>query len=344
MAETREYGALGEGGAVRQYSLRNKNGMEVRCIDYGCRITNILLPAKDGPVDVVLGFDGLAGYEADKSACHGAFVGRYANRIEGARLEVGGKEYRLTLNDGGNFLHGSFANRLFEGEVIGETSVTFTYTSPDGEDGFPGELWLGVTYTLTDQNELIFDYRAVSRADTHINLTNHSYFNLSGDFSRSIEDHLLWLNSRHFLEADAALCPTGRMPAAAGGAFDFTREKPIGRDIGAKDPQLEIGGGYDHCFILEKESPTGLAQAARALHPQSGRALLVYTTQPAVQFYTGNFLDGTPGKGGLPMARRSGFCLETQHYPCTPSHPDFPPTLLRAGEKFHELTVLQFEF
>ncbi|MDL2325221.1 galactose mutarotase [Ruminococcaceae bacterium OttesenSCG-928-A16] len=341
MATQTDYGRTQNGEQVYQFTLTNKNGVEVRCINYGCRLTHFFAPAPGGEIaDILLGYDNLAGYEAD-TASHGAFIGRYANRIKGAAFTIEGKTYNLLKNNGGNYLHGSLRNRVFSAEIIGENSVSFTYLSPDGEDGFPGELRVTVIYTLTDQNELMMDYRAFSSAATHVNFTNHSYFNLAGEGTPSMENQLLWLNSKTFLEEDSELCPTGNIIEVAGGALDFTQEKPIGRDIEADDPQIKGAGGYDHAFILNKDTPRELVLAAIARHPETGRSLRVYTTQPSMQFYTGNFLTGQPGKNGHTYPRRSAFCLETQHYPSSPGHPHFPSTLLLKGEKIHEITVYQ---
>lgn len=344
MIEPKPYGVTQGGQVVRQYTLQNANGLRLCCIDYGCRITNLWVPGADGEAaDVILGYDALADYEKDTSSYQGAFIGRYANRIQNASFILNGKTYKLLQNDGQNYLHGSFASRVWGAEQLGDNSVSFAYTSPDGEDGFPGEVWVGVTYTLTDQNELHMDVRAHSDADTYVNFTNHSYFNLAGNGSGPVLDHRLWLNSTEILEAGSDLCPTGRVLDVQGGAFDFTAEKPIGQDIGAEDPQIQTGGGYDHCFILQKQEAGTLSQAASVAEPKSGRRMWVYTTQPAVQVYTGNFLtDEMIGKGGAPLGYRGGFCLETQHYPSSPGHPEFPTTLLTAGDKFHEVTIWQF--
>lgn len=344
MAIQAEYGTTKQGEPVHQFTLKNETGMEVRCINYGCRLTHLFAPGKNGAVaDVLLGYDDLAAYERD-TTFQGAFIGRYANRIEGAAFSIGGKAYTLPANEGKNYLHGSFHQRVFNAEIIGNNSVTFTYESPDGEDGFPGNLWVGVTYTLTDENELILDYRAVSDADTYVNFTNHGYFNLAGTGSGDVYGHKLWLGSTSFLENNAESCPTGRILPAAGGAFDFTTEKPIGQDMGLPDPQLVLGHGYDHCFVLDKQRAGTLTPAAIVREETGGRTLHLYTTQPGVQFYTGNYLNpDVPGKGGKPLAPHSGFCLETQHFPCSPSHPEFPSTLLPAKDKFHETTILKFE-
>ena len=338
------FGTTGDGRQVEKFVLSSENGIEIHCTNYGCRITNVLLPDKKGnKTDIVLGFNTLEEYEKDTSF-QGTFVGRYANRISGGKFTLNGVETQVAQNENGNFLHGSLHKAVFDVEVIGENSISFTYTSPDGEDGFPGEVWFGVIYTLTDQSELVMDYRAVATEDTVVNLTNHSYFNLAGEGTVDLSGQTLWLGSQEFLEAGENLCPTGRRLEVAGGAFDFREEKPILRDIGAFDPQIIIGKGYDHCFIIEKLRPAALAMAAIARHPASGRTLRVFTTQPGVQLYTGNYLDGTQlGKSGKPLGKRSGFCLETQHFPDSPNQPEFPSTLLEAGQKMHEITVWQFQ-
>lgn len=345
MALREIYGVTKDNQEVEKFILQNKNGLAVHCINYGCCLTSILVPdSSGGTEDVLLGYDSLSGYEYDTSY-QGALVGRYANRIKAGEFEIEGKKYSLTKNDSGNYLHGSLNSKVFDAELIGDNSISFTYTSPEGEDGFPGELWVGIIYTLTDENELVMDYRAVPRAATHVNLSNHAYYNMSGQNELSVSEQTLWLNSSSMLETGQDLCPTGRVIDISGGAFDFTEAKPIGRDIGKDDPQLQVAGGYDHCFILDKSRPSALSMAAIARDPVSGRTMRVYTTQPAVQFYSGNFLDSSvAGKNGRPFAKRSGFCLETQHYPCSPNIPDFPTTLLEAGEKYHNITVHQFSW
>lgn len=340
MAITRtHYGTLPDGRQVSQFTLRNAAGVEVRCINYGCRLTHLFVPGRKGPVDILLGFDNLEGYMQDISY-QGAFVGRYANRIKNAQFKLNGKTYSLTKKSGENYLHGSFSNALFGAETVGENSLSFAYASPDGEDGFPGEMYVCVVYTLTEQNEFVMNYRARCSADTHINLTNHAYFNLAGPASGDVLAQELQLFAPCFLEPDDTFCPTGRVLPVAGTPMDFTSSKPIGRDIAASYPPLQTTGGYDHCYILQKPTPAGLSLAATAREVASGRCLQVYTTQPAVQLYTGNALVGAPGKGGAKLARHSGFCLETQHYPCSPLHPSFPSTRLEAGQNYEEVTAL----
>lgn len=345
MAKIISFGKTKEGTPVNTYILRNCNGLEVHFINYGCRLTQILIPQQEGgPVDVLLGYDSLEGYEQDKAG-HGAFIGRYAGRIIGGKFTIDGKSYQLPQNDGDNFLHGSLAHKVFKGTVLGDNSVSLNYTSPAGEDGFPGQLEVQVLYTLTDENELVMDIRAITDAPTYLNLTNHSYFNMEGQQSGTIGNQMLWLNSKEILEASNDLTATGQVVKTKNTPFDFTQEKPIGRDLMANDPQIELAGGFDHTFVLEKARPKALTLAAVAKDPASGRTMDIHTTQPAVQFYTGNFLgNGPAGKGGRIMTKQSGFCLETQHYPGSPNHTEFPTTLLRPDERFHEVTVYQFRW
>jgi aldose 1-epimerase len=337
------FGVAADGRRVDQFELRNGNGVTVRCVPYGCRITSILLPAASGHRDIVLGFDSLDQYEAD-GAGHGAFIGRYANRIEGASVRIGGRDYRLLKNDGGNFLHGSLNKRLFTAESEARNSVTFKTVSRDGEDGFPGNLSITVRYALDDGNRLTMEYFAATDADTHVNLTNHAYFNLAAGMDETIENHLLRVESGAFLETTEKLIPTGRVIPVNGTPFDFRGWKTIGRDINSGDINLKYGRGYDHCFLIERKGPAGLSLAAEARSPDGELTMKVFTTQPAVQFYTGNFLDGTAHGKGRQISRRAGFCLETQHYPDAPHHPGFPSTLLKPEEEFHETTVLEFVF
>lgn len=330
--ETIRYGTTRDGRDVDGFVLRNKNGMEVRCINYGCRITHILVPSPSGQkTNVILGYDTLAEYEADESF-QGAVVGRYANRISAARMEIGGREFKLLKNDGENYLHGSWHQKVFDGEYIGDNSVSFTYVSPHGEDGFPGEVWVSVTYTLTDVNGLVIDCRAVPEAPTHINMTNHAYFNLAG--SGDVLNHTLLLNCDTLLEIEEGITPTGRVLEAAG-VLDFTTEKPVGRDIAANDPQLLVAGGYDHCYIINRVRG-GMAFVADVKDPASGRAMKMYTSEPAVQFYSGNGL----ASAGFP--KNGALCLEAQHYPDSPHQPEFPSTLYGPGEKYHNTIIYDF--
>jgi aldose 1-epimerase len=339
----KHFGATADGRSIDQFELQNRNGVIVKCIPYGCCITNILLPSASGHADIVLGFDNLAGYESDKTG-QGAFIGRYGTRIKDAVITVGGREYKLIKNDGENYLHGNLKKRVFTAEPESEKTVTFKTVSLAGEEGFPGELRITVKYSLGDDDKFTMDYFAQTDADTYINLTNHTYFDLAEGIDETIENHLLRIESEGFLETAEDLIPTGKTIKVAGTPFDFRHQKTIGRDIGADDINLKYGRGYDHCFLIKQEEPGGLSLAAEACSPGGEHSMKVFTTQPAMQFYTGNFLDGTVTGKGRVFNRRAAFCLETQHYPDAPSHPEFPSTLLKPGEEYHETTVLEFGF
>lgn len=341
---SKPFGVTKSGEKVNEYIISNPGGLEVHVLNYGCVIKNILVPTKKGPVDVVVGHDTLADYENDfnsqGSTCCGAFVGRYANRIENAVFSVGGRAYHLEANNGKNHLHGTFPRKIYEVKSFGDT-LLLEAESPDGEDGFPGNLKISVRYILTEDNALRMDYRVSSDADTVLNLTNHTYFNLDGE--GDVLNQKLKLYASRYLEGNNETCPTGRILPVAGTPMDFTRAKPIGRDIQAEYSQLQMCGGYDHNFILDKE-PGMLALAAVARSEKTGITMETYTTQPGVQLYTSNSLqnDTRPGKTGGIYGRYQGFCLETQHYPCTPSHPEFPSVELRPGEEYHETTIYKF--
>lgn len=341
---SKPFGVTKSGEKVNEYIISNPGGLEVHVLNYGCVIKNILVPTKKGPVDVVIGHDTLADYENDfnsqSSTCCGAFVGRYANRIENAVFSVGGRAYHLEANNGKNHLHGTFPRKIYEVKSFGDT-LLLEAESPDGEDGFPGNLKISVRYILTEDNTLRMDYRVSSDADTVLNLTNHTYFNLDGE--GDVLNQKLKLYASRYLEGNNETCPTGRILPVAGTPMDFTRAKPIGRDIQAEYSQLQMCGGYDHNFILDKE-PGMLALAAVARSEKTGITMETYTTQPGVQLYTSNSLqnDTRPGKTGGIYGRYQGFCLETQHYPCTPSHPEFPSVELRPGEEYHETTIYKF--
>ncbi len=333
------YGITRNGERVTCYTLKNANGMEARFLDFGCILTHLIVPDREGkPTDVVLGYDSLSSYEAD-TAWFGAVVGRYANRIKDAAFTMNGREYRLTANDGPNHLHGALGKRMFHASV-GNESLCLTYTSPDGEDGLPGTVQISVIYSLDDRNVLTMRYEAVSDADTVLNLTNHSYFNLSGHRSGKVDDQLLQIAADQFLETADDTCPTGHILPVSG-AMDFRRLRKIGLGFPAACEQMELVGGYDHCYVLRP----GAAPAALAYSPRTGIALTVVTTQPGLQLYSGNYLEDNPlaGKGNCRYHRRSGFALETEHYPCSPNYPDFPSTVLRAGETYHETTMLQLQ-
>ena len=348
MAQIRSkpFGVTKQGANVTEYILSNPGGLTVSVLDYGCIIKNIIVPAKNGPVDVVLGHDTMADYEDDftssGSTCCGAFVGRYANRIENATFSVGGKTYQLEANNGPNHLHGCFSRKLYRVKAFGDT-LLMEAESPDGEDGFPGNLKLAVRYTLTEDNTFRMDYRVSSDADTIVNLTNHSYFNLNGE--GDILGQKLRIYASNYLEGNNQTCPTGAILPVANTPMDFTEGKLIGRDIDTGFAQTTmVGGGYDHCFVIDRARGSSQSICAWVTSEKTGISMKLYTTQPGIQLYTGNFLQDcpTPGKGGVPMHKYGGFALETQHYPCCPSHPEFPTTVLRAGKVFRATTTLRF--
>jgi aldose 1-epimerase len=346
---TRElFGFLPSEDSVHVYTLTNSGGMEVRVIEYGGIILSLKTPDRRGSVaDIVLGHDSLAGY-LRASPYFGAIVGRYANRIARGRFTLDGRTYRLATNNGSNHLHGGitgFDKALWAAEPFQSDSgvgVLFTHTSGDGEEGYPGTLSVRVRYLLTDSNQLILDYHATTDKPTPVNLTQHSYFNLAGHAAGDILRHVLMINASHYTPVDSTLIPIGDIAPVEGTPLDFRAPTPIGARIAQRHEQLRRGGGYDHNFVLDRDGP-GLAHAARVVEPSSGRTLDVYTTEPGVQFYSGNFLDSTiSGKGGYVYPRRGGFCLETQHFPDSPNQPSFPSTILRPGEEYRSRTVWRF--
>ena len=325
---SKPFGVTKSGEKVNEYIISNPGGLEVHVLNYGCVIKNILVPTKKGPVDVVIGHDTLADYENDfnsqGSTCCGAFVGRYANRIENAVFSVGGRAYHLEANNGKNHLHGTFPRKIYEVKSFGDT-LLLEAESPDGEDGFPGNLKISVRYILTEDNALRMDYRVSSDADTVLNLTNHTYFNLDGE-RRCAEPEAQALRVPVSGGQQRDL-PHRQHPAVAGTPMDFTSGKPLGRDIDTGFSQTTmVGGGFDHCFVIDRDRGSSQSLCAWATSEKSGISMKMYTTQPGIQLYTGNFLQDcpTPGKGGVPLQKYGGFALETQHFPCSPSHPEFP--------------------
>ncbi len=347
MVKKEAFGTTPDGKAVDLYTLTNTHGVEVRVMTYGAAVVSIKTPDKKGNfADITLGFDSLAGY-LGKNPYFGAVVGRYGNRIGDAKFTLDGKEYTLAKNNGPNALHGGLkgfdkvvwqAHSLQSGDEVG---VALKYTSADGEEGYPGTVQVTVTYTLNDKNECKIDYRATTDKDTPINLTNHTYFNLAGEGSGSILNEVLTLNADHFTPVDSTLIPTGKIESVKGTPLDFTKPTAIGARINDHFEQLVLGGGYDHNFVIDRQGP-GLVLAARAYDPTSGRVLELDTTQPGVQFYTGNFLDGVHGRSGHVYNKRDAFCLETQHYPDSPNKPNFPSSILKPGQTYHEVTVWRF--
>ena len=340
---TEQFGKTESGKSVTRFVMENKNGMKVAVIDYGCAVQSILVPDKDGVFrDVALGYDS-AEYYAKGSSYFGAFVGRYANRIRNAAFSLNGKTYHLNKNEGENHLHGTFAHRLHQG-VIGDNAVEFSVESSPSEEGYPGNLKGKVLYRLTEDNALEIEYTAVCDEDTVINLTNHTYFNLNGQDGSDILSHTLQMNSDSFTEINEEQLPTGRILGVDGTAFDFRREKEIGENIFDSDPQLRFASGYDHNMIVNGKSGT-LRKAAVVKSQASGIIMSAWTTEPGVQLYTGNFIreDAAPhGKGFVRYPRYGGFCLETQRFPDSVNHPEFPDTTLKKGEVYRGKTIYQF--
>lgn len=340
------YGKTREGTPVDLFTLTNQAGLEVAITSYGGIVVSILAPDRVGNrAEVTLGFNSLEDY-LQPHPYFGALVGRFANRIAGGKFTLNGQEYTLALNNGPNHLHGGlqgfdkkvWAARPFE--QAGAAGLTLQYLSPDGEEGYPGNLDVTVVYTLTAQNELKIEYRATTDRPTIINLTNHTYFNLAGQ--GDILGHQMMIKAGRFTPINQNLIPTGTLQSVSGTPLDFTQPALIGARINQADEQLERAGGYDHNFVLDAAGDLSVL-AARVVEPQSGRTLEVYTTQPGMQFYSGNFLDGTlTGKGGVVYHKRTGFCLETQHFPDSPNQPNFPTVVLNPGQEYHHTTVYKF--
>jgi len=344
------FGKLSDGQTADLYTLTNRHGMEVVITNFGATVVSLKVPDHVGKTaDVVLGYADLDGYVNDKASL-GVIVGRYGNRIAKGKFSLDGKEYVLAKNNGENHLHGGlkgFNKYLWQARDIStgaSQSLELTRVSTDGEEGYPGNLTVKVVYSLMeDRNELRIDYNATTDKETVLNLTNHSYFNLAGQGTGDILQHRLTLWADRFTPVDSTLIPTGELRSVKGTPFDFLKEEAIGSRIDQDDEQLKFGSGYDHNFVLATAVRPQPELAARAFDPQSGRVLEIRTTQPGVQFYTGNFLDGTiHGKEGKVYGRRYAFCLETQHFPDSPNHPSFPSTVLKPGQEFKSTTTYAF--
>lgn len=336
------FGMSKDGQEVLLFTLSNRNHLSVKITNYGGIITSIMAPDRNGKLaDVILGFDNLDAYLGEHPY-FGALIGRYGNRIAKGRFSLNGKEYRLAVNDGENHLHGGlvgFDKVIWEATELttdNEVGLRLTYLSKDGEEGYPGNLSVKVEYRLNDRNELAISYEATTDQPTVVNLTNHAYFNLAGEGSGDVLDHEVMINAQRYTAVSADLIPTGELKSVVGSALDFSSPQKIGARIG------EVKGGYDHNYVLDKTGKE-LSLAAKVLEPKSGRVLEVFTTEPGVQFYTGNFLDGTLiGKAGKPYGKQAGFCLETQHFPDSPNQPGFPSTRLNPGELYQQLTIYKF--
>lgn len=342
------FGKTSDGKAVEIYTLTNTKGAEVKIITYGGTVVSLRVPDRNGKFgDVVLGFDSVADYEKN-TAYIGALIGRYGNRIAKGRFTLNGKEYALAVNNGENHLHGGpkgYDKVIWKARPstnAAGANLELTYLSRDGEEGYPGNLNIKVVYSLTETDELKIVYSATTDKDTVVNLTHHSYFNLAGDGSGDILGHKLMLNANRFTPTDSGSIPTGELRAVKGTPFDFTRSTAIGARIGQNDQQLKFGQGYDHNFALNKAGKD-LSLAATVYEPKTGRVMEVYTTEPGLQFYSGNFLDGSvAGKHGHRYLKNTGFCLESQHYPDSPNKLKFPSTTLKKGQRYSTTTIYRF--
>lgn len=335
-----------DGKQTDLYVLKNKN-IEAAITNYGARVVSLLVPDKNGKMtDVVVGFDNVNDYTQGGDTYFGAIVGRYGNRIAKGKFKLDGKEYTLATNNGPNSLHGGnkgFSRRVWDAQKLNDSTLQLTYVSKDGEEGYPGNLTAKVTYTLTSNEGLKIDYEATTDKKTVVNLTNHSYFNLNGEGSETINNHLMMINADKFTPVDSTLIPTGKLEPVANTPFDFRSPTAIGARINdTNNIQLKYGKGYDHNFVINKPT-SGLTKAAEVLGDQSNIIMNVYTDQPGVQFYGGNFMNGSHTiKGGKKDDHRTAFCLETQHYPDSPNHPDFPSTTLEPGQVYKTTTVYEF--
>lgn len=341
--ETRNFGTTKAGDAVTLYALTNKNGMKAEFIDYGANIVSLYVPDKNGKLDdIVLGFDDVAGYEVN-GCFFGSFIGRHGNRIGGAQFTLNGVTYELEKNDGANNLHGGTPgyNKVMYQTETTENSVTFSRTSPDMEQGYPGNLDIAVTYELTDGNELKITYRAASDKDTLCNVTNHSYFNLKGHDGGEITDHEVWIQANGFTETSDDLIPNGTIVDVTGTPMDFRTKKAIGDDIEADYKPLVIAGGYDHNYVLDKKSGV-MEKVAELSEETTGRTMEVYTDLPGMQLYTGNFIEKEDGKNGTTYTKRTGVCFETQFFPNSVNVPSFESCVLKAGETFTSTTIYRF--
>lgn len=342
------YGKTSDGKEIYLYRLSNSNGMTAEIINYGGIVVSLCVPDRDGKIDdVVLGYEKLEDYENDKFY-FGAIIGRHANRIEDSVFEINGREYRLNANEGRNHLHGGlkgFDKVVWDAEIIKNNEgecLQLSYTSADGEENYPGNLQTRVTYTLTSDNALKIDYFAVSDKDTVVNLTNHSYFNLSGHDKGDITEHKIMINADKFTPINKECLPTGEIREVKGTPMDFTVMASIKPGLSSGYEQIVLGNGYDHNYVLNV-SGKGIEKAAELYDDKSGRLMEVYTTKPGLQFYSGNFIeDGLKGKGGARYVKRSGLCLETQYFPNAMKHKHFPSPVLRAGQEYRHTTVYKF--
>ena len=343
------FGITTDGDSVTQFVFSNGNGLEVKIINYGGIVTHLKVPDKNGKIeDVVLGYDNLNEY-IKATPYFGAIVGRYGNRIAKGKFTLDGQEYSLAINNGENHLHGGikgFDKVVWEAEAFeneNEVGLKLHYLSRDMEEGYPGNLDVSVVYTVKKNNEISIDYFAATDKTTVVNITQHSYFNLTGNAKRDILDHAVMINADNLLPVDAGLIPTGAMLAVPGTPFDFNNLTKVGERIDADHQQIALGGGYDHCWVLNKSADGALDWVVTTVEPTSGRVFELATTEPATQFYTGNFLDGSlTGKYGVVYNQRFGLCFEPEHYPDSPNQTDFPSVVLNPGEEYKTTTVWRF--
>ena len=337
-----------DGKVTNLYLLKNDQ-IKVYITNYGGRIVSLLTPDRSGQIgDVVLGFKSIDNYLSANGPYHGALIGRVGNRIAKGKFKLGSETYSLPINNNENHLHGGpegFNNQVWEVKAADDSSITMNYFSSDGEMGYPGNLDVEVMYSLNDENELLITYKAITDKSTPVNLTNHAFFNLAGEANGTINDHLLKLNADHFTPVDKTLIPLGENRSVEGTPFDFRTPKTIGRDLNLQetDLQMEYGGGYDHNFVLNKEKDGEMSLAAYVIDPKSGRRMDIFTEEPGIQFYGGNFMDGSDiGKYGKKFLYRESFALETQHFPDSPNQPSFPNTILNPGEVYQSKSVYKF--
>lgn len=343
-----DFQASFNGKQTNLYFLNNGN-ISAAITNYGGRIVSLCVPGKDGELaDVVHGFSSIEGYQNATEVFHGTLIGRVGNRIAGGKFELDGETYNLPLNNGPNHLHGGpggFHNVVWDVKAVTDSSLILTYVSPDGEMGYPGNLSVEVEYVLTALDELVINYKAVTDKATPVNLTNHAFFNLAGEANGTINNHLLTLNADYYTPVDSTLIPFGKNEPVEGTPFDFREPKPIGRDLGMQESnqQLQHGLGYDHNFVLNKPQNGAMSWAATVVEPESGRRMDVFTMEPGIQFYGGNFMDGSDtGKHGRPFKFRESFALETQHFPDAPNQPEFPSIILQPGEEYATSSVYKF--
>jgi len=335
------------GKKIDLYILKNENGLSAAITNYGGRIVSLLVPDKYGDnADVVLGFNSIEDYFEANEVYFGALIGRFANRISEGKFSINDSEYNLAVNSGPNHLHGGaegFHTVIWEAEQLDDQNLRLTYISDDGEEGYPGRLYTQVVYSLTNNDELRIEYTAYTDQKTIINLTNHAFFNLAGAGSGTINNHELMINADYYTPVDNTLIPTGEITPVSDTPFDFTNRTAIGSRIEHEHEQLEYGFGYDHNFVLNKATKNSLSLAAQVYEPESGRMMEILTTEPGIQFYGGNFLNGSDyGKEGVTYDYRTAFCLEPQHFPDAPNHSNFPSTVLEPGELYHSISLYRF--